>query len=163
MEKETVHPPLAYLSGAIEGAPDEGKEWRQVVKEFLEDVLGHATFNPTENSRRLMTPEEFEHFRQWKIHDRDKFFPVIHRIIDYDLTTLRDKTDYVVCYWDEHVGRGAGTAGEISVAYLFKIPVYFITALDLEQVSSWAVGCSTELFFSFDEFFSFMKNKYQQS
>ena len=160
MKSNQKKPPLAYLSGAIEGAPDNGREWRQRVKRFLEAELGHRIFDPTENSIALLTHEEFKNFRQWKVTEPEKFFPVIHRIIDHDLHILTEATSYVVCYWDKHVCRGAGTAAEISIAYFMKIPVYFIPAIPLEEISSWAVGCSSEIFPSFRRFYTFMRRTY---
>ena len=151
---------MAYLSGAMEAAPDLGREWRQKVKAFLQEELGHDIFDPTEQLPHHLTEEERESFRTWKTTDPEKFFPVIRRIIDNDLDTLTQKTDYVVCYWDEYVTRGAGTAAEISIAYMKKIPVYFITTMPLEEISSWAVGCATRVFGSFQDFFVFMREQF---
>lgn len=163
MKIKQKKPPLAYLSGAIEGAPDNGRDWRRRVRRFLESELHHRIFDPTENSVALLTPEEFLNFRRWKITEPQKFSPIIHRIIDHDLSILTKETSYVVCYWDEYVCRGAGTAAEISIAYLLKIPVYFIPAISLEDISSWAVGCSSEVFTSFRHFYAFMRRKYHSS
>ncbi|MCD6386239.1 hypothetical protein J7M23_10745 [Candidatus Sumerlaeota bacterium] len=155
--------PLAYLSGAMEGAPDLGREWRRRVKRFVTQELGHRIFDPTENFHKLLSDEEQRFFREWKLTNPEKFFPVIRRIIDHDLHTITTSTDYVICYWDEYVTRGAGTAAEISVAYMHRIPVYFITPLPLDQVSSWAVGCATEVFFSFRQLYKYLRSKYQKT
>ncbi len=157
--KRSRKPPLAYLSGAMEGSPDLGRKWRTNIRKFLEGELGHRVFDPTQNLHHLLTPEERQHFRHWKLKERDKFCPVIRRIIDHDLDVLLTETDYVICYWDEYVCRGAGTAAEITLAYKEGIPVYFITPLPLAEVSSWAVGCATELFTSFRQFYRFMRAK----
>jgi hypothetical protein len=163
MTNDTKKTPLAYLSGAMEGAPDHGRAWRQQVKEFLHNELGHQVFDPTDNINRVLSPEEKDHFREWKISDPDKFYPVIHRIIDRDLEALLTKSDYVICFWDEHVCRGAGTAGEITLAYHNKIPVYFITELPLGDISSWAVGCASRVFSSFNLFFDFAREHFGSS
>lgn len=154
-------PPLAYLSGAMEGAPDLGRGWRRRVKRFLTQELGHRIFDPTDNFRKLLSKEEQRYFRKWKLTEPAKFFPVIRRIIDHDLYIITTSTDYVICYWDEYVTRGAGTAAEISVAYMYKIPVYFITPLPLDRVSSWALGCASEVFFSFRQLYKYLRHKYQ--
>ncbi|MCX7766128.1 MAG: hypothetical protein N2246_05420 [Candidatus Sumerlaeia bacterium] len=149
--------PLAYLSGAMEGAPNLGRNWRRRMRRFLEGELKHCVFDPTENISRLLSANERRNFRQWKLNAPDKFFPVIRRIIDNDLKILTTETDYVVCYWDEYVCHGAGTAAEISIAYMLGIPVYFITPLPFDKVSSWALGCATEIFTTFRQFYRFMR------
>lgn len=151
--------PLAYLSGAMEGAPDLGRNWRRRLRRFIEGELKHRVFDPTQNIERLLTKKERRNFRQWKLTAPDKFFPVIRRIIDNDLKVLTNETDYVVCYWDEYVCHGAGTAAEVSIAYLLGIPVYFITPLPMEKVSSWALGCATKIFTNFRQFYRFMRKE----
>jgi len=160
MNKGKSQAPRAYLSGAMEGAPDLGKQWRQDIKKFLVDELKHNVFDPTEQLSQILTDEELRSFREWKTNDLKNFFSVMQRIIDNDLKMLTRHSDYVVCYWDEYVSRGAGTAAEISVAYMKGIPVYFITQLSLAEVSSWAIGCAKEVFSSFGDFYLFMRKKY---
>lgn len=153
-------PPLAFLSGAIESAPDLGRNWRRRLRRFLTKELGHRIFDPTLSLREILTKEEQKNFRHWKLQESDKFFHTIRRIIERDLEVLTTETDYVVCYWDKYVRLGAGTAAEITIAYMWGIPVYFITPLPLEKISSWALGCATEVFTTFRQFYKFMRNHY---
>ena len=45
----------AYLSGAIENASDEGKEWRDEISEWLSSEINHKVFNPLDVEKTLMT------------------------------------------------------------------------------------------------------------
>ena len=42
---------IAYLSGAMEYANDEGESWRNSITEWLFTNLGHNVINPVEESR----------------------------------------------------------------------------------------------------------------
>ena len=67
--------------------------------------------------------------------------------------------DAVVCYWDTHAGRGAGTQGELTFAHRLGRPVYLVCAMPTQEVSGWILGCATEVFSGFGEFREFMSNK----
>ncbi|MBX7245676.1 MAG: hypothetical protein K1X53_09255 [Candidatus Sumerlaeaceae bacterium] len=145
-----------YLAGAIEYAPDGGKGWRKRVEAFITTHLGLRVFNPCINEVAILTPEENQHFRRWKSEDRPRFLNPIRRIIDHDLDQVLNLTHFIVCYWDEHAIRGAGTAGELTLAYRFGIPSYVVLGMPAAQVSSWTLGCATEVFGSFDELEAFL-------
>lgn len=144
-------PRHVYLAGAIEYAPDNGRQWRAEISRFLREQLNLEVFDPCERETAVMNEEERAGFRQWKSDDRARFLPVIRRIIDADLDNLLHHTDFVICLWDEHVMGGAGTAGELTLAYRAGIPVYLVTPLPLSRVSSWVLGCATQVFRDFDE------------
>ncbi len=154
--------PLVYLAGAIENAPDAGSKWRRDISEFLESQLNHAVFNPTLEENHVLTNEEFNNFRKWKSSDLTRFRKVIHKIIKTDLTILTEKVDYIICLWDEHVLAGGGTHGELTMAFWYKIPVYMITEIPVEKMSSWVVGCTTELFYDFDSLKKYLMNRYNK-
>lgn len=149
-----------YLAGAIEYAPDNGKRWRQEVSQFIELEIGLSVFNPCINEQDLLSREEKCGFRDWKCSDRRRFLPVIRRIIDHDLSQLLNQTRFVVCLWDEHVTKGAGTAGELTAAYMHGIPVYLVCAIPLHSVSSWILGCASEVFETMDDLRVFLRMQY---
>ena len=140
-----------YLAGAIEYAPDGGRAWRREMAEFVRRELGLPVFDPCVNEVELLSEEEKRGFRVWKRGDRARFLPVIRRIIDYDIDQLLNHTAFIICLWDEHVTRGAGTAGEVTLAYRHGIPVFLVRTVDPSALSSWAAGCATEVFGGFDE------------
>jgi hypothetical protein len=140
-----------YLAGAIEAAPDDGSTWRRDITQFLDSEFSIDVFDPSQHEQDFLTKEEKDNFRQWKSVDTKRFRPVIKKIIDRDLEQLLEKCDAVICLWDEYVIQGGGTHGELTLAYQHKLPVYLVLGMPLEKVSSWIVGCTTEIFSNFEE------------
>lgn len=149
-----------YLAGAIEYAPDQGLFWREDVSRFLKDELKLSVFDPACRERILLSDEEKQCFRKWKTHDRERFLPVMRRLIDSDLSQILEKTSFIVVYWDQYSAQGTGTAGELTLAYLHDIPVYMVLGIPVEQTSSWVLGCATEVFVSFDQLKNFLSERY---
>ncbi|MFH0792705.1 MAG: hypothetical protein V2A74_01590 [bacterium] len=153
-------PPTVYLAGSIEHSPDGGRCWRAELTPFLRDELGHKVYDPSIEETHDLTEDEKLHFRTWKTNQFARFQGVIRRVIDQDLSLLLNKTDYVICFWDQHVLRGAGTHGELTLAYWNKIPVYLVLGFPRDDVSSWILGCVEAVFDSFDELKSFLRKRY---
>jgi hypothetical protein len=152
--------PLAYLAGAIEHAPGGGQTWRKEISRFIQQELGHAVFNPCLEENHLLTPEEFRRFRQWKSSDLTRFREVVHRIIHTDITNLLERVDYIICLWDEHVLKGGGTQGELTMAFWHQLPVYMVTRIPLTEISSWIIGCTSEIFQDFDSLQIFLRSRF---
>ena len=140
-----------YLAGAIEAAPDDGATWRKEITHFIDTELGWQVFDPSQHEQDFLTQEEKDNFRQWKSTDINKFRPVIKKIIDRDLHQLLNECQGVICLWDEYVIHGGGTHGELTLALEHNMPVYLVLGMPLEKVSSWIVGCTTEVFLNFDD------------
>lgn len=153
---------LIYLCGAIEYSPDHGKAWRAEVTRFLHE-LGHEVYDPALDEKKDLTEQEVREFRGWKATDLPRFQQTVRKIIQYDLDWVEEKCDAIVAYWDEHAGRGAGTQGELTVAYRRGLPVYLVTKLPVEQVSGWVLGCASGVFASFDELRDFLSRKRSRS
>ena len=146
---------LIYLCGAIEYSPDHGKAWRAEVTRFLLE-LGHEVYDPALDEKKDLTDHEVREFRAWKQTDLPRFQQTIRKIIQYDLDWVEEKCDAIVAYWDEHAGKGAGTQGELTVAYRRGLPVYLVTSQPLDQVSGWVLGCASHVFSSFEELQHFL-------
>jgi hypothetical protein len=145
-----------YLSGAIEYAPDFGRAWRAAITPFLES-LGHVVYDPALDEKKNLSDEERLHFRQWKTTDLPRFQQTLRKIIAYDLDHIEQKTDFILCYWDEYSRLGAGTQGELTLAHRVGIPVYLVAVIPIAEVSGWILGCSSQVFRGLDELKSFMK------
>jgi len=148
-----------YLAGAIEAAPDDGMAWRKDLTQFLKTELDWDVFDPSRHERDFLTEEEKMNFRTWKSVDIHRFRPVIKKIIDRDLHQLLKECDAVICLWDEYVINGGGTHGELTLAYEHKLPVYLVLGLPIEKVSSWIIGCTSEVFSDFDELKQYLSSK----
>ncbi len=150
---------LFYLAGSIEYSPDLGKGWRAGITPVLQ-ALGHEVYNPAEDELKNLSETEAYEFRSWKKDDLPRFRRTVQKIIAYDLDLIEHRCDAILCYWDEHAGRGAGTQGELTFAHRLGIPVYLICGMPVEQISGWLLGCATEVFTSFEELQEFLHAKF---
>lgn len=157
MKSAALH---VYLAGAMEYAPDRGCGWRAAMSEFLSTALGHTVFNPCVEEQALIDRRGIPDFRDLKARDTAAFRRAMRDIIDLDLAALRERVDYVVCLWDEHVARGAGTHGELTLAYLHGKPVYLVTPFAATDLSSWVIGCSSEIYPDFTALKADLLNRY---
>lgn len=146
---------LAYLSGSIEYSADYGKSWRAEITPFVRE-LGHEVYDPALDEKKNLDDAEVREFRRWKTTDLPRFQKTIRKIIAWDLEWIEEKTDYVVCYWDEAAARGAGTQGELTLAHRRGIPVYLVLGMPLEKVSGWILGCASEVFADFSQLKEFL-------
>ncbi len=151
---------LAFLCGAMEFAPDGGREWRERLRRWIEENLNHAVYDPTVEARRLFSEEDLAQLPGWKLSDLERFRKAMRQIINHDLDVMANRADYVICQWDEAAARGGGTQAELTAAYRKRIPVFFVTELPIEQVSGWVVGCTTRIFPNFDELKTFLNVTY---
>jgi len=150
----------AYLAGAMEHAPDLGAAWRKEISEFLVSELGHQVFNPCVEQSRVLTPDEGRLFRTWKSNDLARFRATVQKIIQKDINTILNKADYIICLWDEFVANGGGTQGELTMAHFHNIPVYMVSEIPSSKISSWILGCTTELFSDFESLKEFLQKEY---
>jgi hypothetical protein len=153
---------LIYLSGAIEYAPDGGRAWRAAITPAL-NSCGYEVYDPALDAQKKLTQEELLNFRKWKSSDLERFQRALGKIIDYDLDLIENQADAVLAYWDEYATRGAGTHGEITLAYRWGIPVYLVLGMPLENVSGWILGCAARVFRNLAEAESFFRSESVQA
>ena len=157
---------LAYLCGPIEFASDGGKLWRQKLKPFLRQELGHRVYDPAEDEKKNLSDEEAAHFREWKTNDPARFRRVVRKIIQFDLDLIENMADYLICHLDEAAATGSvlsgGTSAEVTIAHRKAIPVYLVTPLPAEQLSGWLLACADRVFSSVEELKRFLLERYPQ-
>ena len=150
---------LIYLAGSIEYSPDLGKGgWRAEITPLLRS-LGHDVYDPAEDETKNLSENEVRQFRSWKHSDLPRFQQTVRKIIAYDLDLIEHRCDALVCYWDQHAGKGAGTQGELTFAHRLGIPVYLICAVPVAEISGWLLGCASEVFADLDQFREFMSSR----
>lgn len=151
---------LAFLCGAMEFAPDGGRQWRERLRLWIQENLNHNVYDPVLESRRLLSEEELRDFPGWKVTDLERHRKSMRILINHDLDVMTSRADYAVCLWDEAAVSGGGTHAELTAAYRKGIPVFFVTEMPVEQISGWVVGCTTRIFSSFEELKSFLAATY---
>jgi len=154
---------IAYLSGGMENANNNGADWRREITVWLRDNLGHSVVDPVIESNKLITENDAKDFRKWKESDPDRFRNFIRLAIKIDLDGVVNKADYVICLWDESVLKGGGSHGEITLAYYNHKPIFLVNRLPLSDLSGWIMSCATEIVTDFDRLKKILHNKYSNA
>ena len=142
---------IAYLSGPIENAENDGADWREMITPWLNDEIGHDVFNPVDATRNIIKGLSNKEFREMKKAEPQNYKKLIRQIIDIDIKAVVEKSDYLIVNWNKSVFRGGGTHGEITLAYYLQKPIYLVNHVPLDDLSSWIFSCATEVFDSFED------------
>ena len=146
-----VTPLIAYLSGGMENAQNEGADWHIDMTNWLKGNLGHDTMDPVLESKKLILAHGAEEYQDWKTTNHGKYKEFIRLLINQDLRAVIGKADYLIVLWDESVLYGGGTHGEVTMAYWVDRPIFLVNKLPKEKLSGWISSCSSATFDSFDE------------
>jgi hypothetical protein len=151
------HPKRVYLSGGMEYAPNEGRGWRQEMHDWLTQNLGCEVFNPNHESDKYFERNYPNvNIRALKATDIVKYATIVSQLVEIDCKEIAERSDLVICYWDDSAMRGAGTKGELTIAKHFGKPVYMVTTMKPEEIPGWVLGCTSLLFSSFNELKAFL-------
>ena len=158
-----MSPVRAYLSGGMEYADGEGAGWRGAMQDWVQSSLGHSVFNPnTESDRFFRARYPGIDFRKLKEENLAEYSAIIRLLVDIDSTEVAERSDYVICFWDDGAAKGAGTKGELTIARFFRKPVYLVTEFAHPDIPGWVLGCTTQIFGSFEELKRFLSTQYGQ-
>jgi hypothetical protein len=150
-----------YLSGGMEFAKGEGADWRRVMEEWIRRRLGHSVYNPNKESDEYLSRKyPSGRFRDLKSENIEQYTELVREMIDMDCREIAERSDYVICNWDESAQRGAGTKGELTMARFVGKPVYMVTQMSLQDIPGWVLGCSTRNFRTFEELQEFLDECY---
>ena len=141
---------IAYLSGPIENAKNDGASWRKMMTDWLNEKLNHKVFNPVIETKPILEKYRGKNFREMKKSSPLEYKKVIREIIKVDLESVVNQADYLIVKWDKTVFKGGGTHGEITMAYWFGKPVYLVNNLPIDDLSSWIFSCSDHIFNNFE-------------
>jgi len=158
--KKEVNTMIAYLSGAMEFADGEGADWRHDMTIWLEQHLGHTVINPVIESAKLAKKQNAINFRKWKVEDHERYIDFIRKAVDFDIDAVLNKADYLICLWNEGVFKGAGTHGEVTLAYYAGKPIYLVNHVAQGDLSGWIEACKTDMFDNFDQLKSHLLSLY---
>jgi hypothetical protein len=162
LESCPLKPMLAYLCGPMDFSQQSPTLWRRKLAPFLRDQLGHRVCDPAEDARKVLTEEEIASFRVWQRTDLDRFRRAVRKLIAFDIELLENRADYVVCYWDSETAWSGATPAGLTAAYRKGIPVYLVTALPVEEVDAWMLGCSDQVFSSIESLKEFLAARFSR-
>ena len=152
---------IAYLSGPIENAENDGADWRKSLTPWIKSTLSHKVFDPVIATRDITKGLTSSEFRNMKRSNPDKYKKLIRKIINIDIEAVVNNSDYLIVNWNKFVFRGGGTHGEITLAYFLKKPIYLVNNVPFDDLSSWIFSCSTEVFDSFKDLKTHLIKKYK--
>ena len=144
----------------MEYAKNGGANWRKEITIWLNQNLNHSVIDPVVESKKLIKNYKEEEFRKWKQTDPKKYIDIIRLAIKKDLDAVVNKSDYVICLWDENVFKGAGTHSEVTFAYYHEKPIYLVNKLPICDLSGWIMSCATEMVDDFESLKVILKNNY---
>ena len=142
---------IAYLSGPIENARNDGAGWRNDITQWLGKELNHQVFNPVDETKSIIKELNAVDFRLMKTTNPEQYKKIIRKIIQVDLDAVVKSSDYLIVNWDKSVFKGGGTHGEITMAYWFNKPIYMVNTLPIEDVSSWIFSCTEYVCSNFED------------
>ena len=92
-----------YLSGGMEYAQGEGRDWRVMLQDWLERELQASVFNPNVESDRLFSGRYHRSKFPTPQNGRSASIPgfIAAELVDLDCGEIAEHTDAVICYWDE--------------------------------------------------------------
>jgi len=127
-----------YLAGPMEKARDYGTGWRNEIEPIL-TAKGFDVFNPANEVKLFKEIQRLK--KNQEVADLSKMKEHFEEIIFTDLNEVLE-SDVLLCHWPSITQMSAGTAGEMTVAKLFTIPVVLVTD-DIETLPKWLLGCTT--------------------
>ena len=79
---------IAYLSGPIENAHNDGADWRNDITQWLGKELNHQVFNPVNETKNIIKEFSKVNFRSMKTTNPEQYKKIIRKIIQVDLDAV---------------------------------------------------------------------------
>lgn len=150
-----------YLSGGMEFAENHGGDWRAELERKLRNGYGWEVFNPVAESERFLAQHHpGTVLKDLKRTDPGRFRSIVAEIVERDSTEVAERSELVICLWNESAARGAGTQGELTLARRYNKPVCLVTSMPFSQIPGWVIGCTTRMFGSIDELTTWLSTQY---
>lgn len=140
MNKNRLWGMRSYLVGAMDRAPDGGREWRDYISEKLKEI-GVIPLNPCDKPidigfERL---EDRQYRQQLKANNNYEELAKqvkLLRIVDLRMV---DMADFIICYLDVDV-HACGTYEELFWANRLKNPVLIVCKQGKSHAPDWLFG-----------------------
>jgi hypothetical protein len=151
-----------YLSGGMEFKKSLGGPWREWITEKLKEQ-NIATLDPVKLEPEQDAPIPVQ--TRLSILKETKAPNYLNEIRDTVRSCFFRKdmyaiqlADAIIVLYDKAAQLGAGTLSEAWEAFREGRPVYLVTEFPIEQVPTWLVGETTEIFRSFEELLDYTKD-----
>ena len=146
-----------YLCGSMSDQKNYGREWRKRENIWLAN-RGISCFNPCTEEKRWTG--EFDLPKNFPLHKWNRLpQPLQEKIIRADLRQVKYKTWFVLVYFTRY---STGTISEITTAFDYDVPVYFVTRRKLRGWPGTVAGKEgNRVFRTFEELHNFLSVKYR--
>lgn len=150
---------LTYLVGPMDDVSiGESRDWREMLTVKL-PKYGVGVFNPI-SKYGVEYGNVRKRFANWQKSGNINAIRkvVASQIIPPDLEMV-ERCDFVTFWLPPKGIEICGSYGEITHAFKLGIPVFIVTARRLKPVNipKWAIGCSTRIFKSWEDYLEFIK------
>lgn len=151
-----------YLSGGMEYKENLGANWRDWITEELEKRR-HDAINPV---KLEIVEEEFEHdvpiqIRLTKLKNEGKLDEVrrlVRKVLFRKDMFGIQLADAIIVLYDESTRKGAGTLSEAWEAFREGRPVYLVTDFPIEEVPTWLIGETTQIFYNMEDLLEYVSD-----
>lgn len=149
-----------YLAGAIDRVSDRGKEWRDVITPFLQD-LGLTVFNPLTKPCEIGKEDENTSVLKKRLKatkQYDELSKVMKLIRGVDLRLI-DISDFIIVNLDLDI-HPCGTYEEIFLANRQKKPIIIHVVQGKDNAPDWLFGTIPHemMFSSWDEIKMYLRH-----
>lgn len=151
---------VSYLCGPIGLIPEYGNiEWRILATEEFNN-RGIEVLNPYGKGIVDRLAKIKKKMIRWNEEGNINAIRKnsARRLVPPDLQSVKD-SDFITCFIPKDNGyEMCGTYGEITLAFDIGKLVYIITNRKQipNELPQWAIGCSTEVFYSWKEYYDFI-------
>lgn len=151
-----------YMAGPMDDVSiGESRDWRDWLTEQL-GKMGIETLDPISKYG-----DEYgvirQKFSMWqKFGNVDAIRQIVStQVIPPDLEMVRE-CDFVTLYIPPEGNEICGSYGEMTLAFDVGKPVYIVTRRRLKPLNlpKWAVGCSTKIFSSWEDYLEYIRENY---
>lgn len=155
---------VTYLCSGMEYKRKGGTEWRKKITKLLDETFYIDIQDPTKDESKktgMSLANSILSLKRWKKTGQvKKIQSMMKRVIEFDINCVK-QCDFMIVYWEAQVPT-TGTIAEIQVAYDNNVPILFITADKLSDISSWLIAEWTERFKNFNELIIYLKGRYNK-
>ncbi len=148
-----------YLSGGMEYKKNRGEDWRSWITKELEKMR-HEAVDPIklESFDENGEPIQYKLTKLKSEGKLDEVREITRRsLFRKDMFAIQI-SEAIVVYYDESVQKGAGTLSESWESFREGRPVYLVTDFDIEDIPTWLIGETTEIFPDFDKFLEYIRD-----
>lgn len=133
---------LAYLAGAMDFSPDQGRSWRrEIIQKCKNTDLKIKFLDPTNKVSSLkkeVDEERLKHLDMKRSGSLDEFSKIMKIIVRHDHRCV-DISDFIICYVDVDIHM-CGSYFELRSALSQKKPHFVIIKQGKRFAPSWLFG-----------------------